>query len=271
MEELPSLNEHMIAAAREYLALGYRPIPLTPLSKAAAVKWKKFQRETPTEQDIDKWFSVGEPNIALLTGGGLLVVDLDEAGLLEEVKARFGDTPMTCQTPRGGTHLYYRLPPGEHLGNAVRIGDQPIDVRCEGGYAIVPWSRNAQGMAYRWAGSVVPVSELPIIDVSRLPKREEPKALSPVPVSENIAEMIQRARGYLAHVEGAISGQRGHDRTMRAAGILIQKFALSIEEALPLLREWNEHCEPPWSERELLHKLQDAYRLRFRSLRRDEP
>ena len=41
--------------------------------------------------------------------------------------------------------------------------------------------------------------------------------------------MVRRARAYLARVEGAVSGQRGHDRTMRAAGILIQKFGLTID------------------------------------------
>ena len=36
----------------------------------------------------------------------------------------------------------------------------------------------------------------------------------------------------------------------------------AIEQALPLFRLWNQTCEPPWSEKELLHKLQDAFRLR---------
>src|SRR5437763_726333 len=81
--------------------------------------------------------------------------------------------------------------------------------------------------------------------------------LRPVEPIEDADVMVRRARAYIAHVEGAISGQRGHDRTMRMAGILIQKFGLSIEQAWPLILEWNRQCEPPWSERELLHKLQD--------------
>ena len=77
------------------------------------------------------------------------------------------------------------------------------------------------------------------------------------------ARLVARARAYLVHIDGAISGQHGHNHTMRVAGILIQKFGLTIDEALPLILEWNQRCEPPWSEKELLHKLQDAYRLRF--------
>lgn len=69
---------------------------------------------------------------------------------------------------------------------------------------------------------------------------------------------IRRARHYLAKVEPAISGQGGHNRTYKAACRVMELFDLSVDEALPLLREWNETCQPPWTERELRHKLEDA-------------
>src|SRR5205807_5418559 len=92
----------------------------------------------------------------------------------------------------------------------------------------------------------------------------QPRRLQAIEFIGDSGVMIRRARGYIANIEGAISGYRGHDRTMRVAGVLVQKFGLSIEQAMPLFFEWNEQCEPPWSEKELLHKLQDAHRLRFR-------
>jgi len=53
----------------------------------------------------------------------------------------------------------------------------------------------------------------------------------------------------------AISGAGGHLATFAVARALIG-FDLSVPEALELLRRWNEsHCQPPWSEGELLHKL----------------
>jgi putative DNA primase/helicase len=61
---------------------------------------------------------------------------------------------------------------------------------------------------------------------------------------------------------GAVSGQGGHNQTFRAACVLVRNFALQVKEALPLLREWNETCQPPWSERELLHKLEDAEKVK---------
>ena len=71
--------------------------------------------------------------------------------------------------------------------------------------------------------------------------------------------MVRRARAWLACVEGAISGQSSHSRTFRVACKLThpfpQGFGLSFEQARPLIKEWNEQCEPMWSDAELTHKL----------------
>lgn len=67
-----------------------------------------------------------------------------------------------------------------------------------------------------------------------------------------------RARAYLANMPPAISGQQGHNQTFWVACQLVQGFGLSTEEALPLMQEWNRECQPPWSDAELRHKLEDA-------------
>ena len=72
------------------------------------------------------------------------------------------------------------------------------------------------------------------------------------------ATVIKRAREYLAKIDPAISGQHGHDITYRAACTLVIDFDLSIDEARPLLEEFNERCQPPWTEAELDHKLESA-------------
>jgi P4 family phage/plasmid primase-like protien len=71
-------------------------------------------------------------------------------------------------------------------------------------------------------------------------------------------ELKPRARLYLDKVPPAVSGQGGHNQTFKAACVLVRDFTLSPEEAMPLLKEWNERCQPRWSEKELWHKLQDA-------------
>ncbi len=69
----------------------------------------------------------------------------------------------------------------------------------------------------------------------------------------------ERARRYVRKCEPALSGQKGHDRTFIAARIVRYGFNLSEVESLALLQEeHNPRCEPPWSERELLHKIRQA-------------
>jgi hypothetical protein len=256
----------MIDAALEYWRLGYSPIPLRPGSKIAAVKWKPYQLRPPTEDEVVGFFAAGEPNIALVTGNGTVVVDVDDPAFLDQVIEHCGDTPQRTLTPRGGLHLWYGMRRGVHYGNSVKIKGKPLDLRCEGAYACAPWSRNADSVAYQWLGAVLPVNELPLIKVSWLRESKRPQ-LTPDPIdpSADLGLLVQRARGYLATVEPAISGQQGHNRAFRAACILVVKFGLSFEQAWPLLTEWNRLCEPPFSDKELVHKLEDALKKRGQS------
>jgi hypothetical protein len=73
--------------------------------------------------------------------------------------------------------------------------------------------------------------------------------------------VAERARAYMAKVPPAVSGQGGHKQTYKAACKLVLGFGLSPDEALPLLKEWNEPCQPPWDERDLVRKLREADKL----------
>jgi hypothetical protein len=78
------------------------------------------------------------------------------------------------------------------------------------------------------------------------------------PTGHNRARVIELARKYVAKMDPAISGEGGHDRAFHTACTLVLGFGLSVDEALPVIAEWNVSCQPPWSERDLLHKLNDA-------------
>lgn len=69
---------------------------------------------------------------------------------------------------------------------------------------------------------------------------------------------VQRAKAYLKKMDPAISGQRGHNTTYHVAMVLIEGFGLSKDEAWPLMFEYSQRCDPPWSEKEIDHKLDDA-------------
>jgi hypothetical protein len=74
------------------------------------------------------------------------------------------------------------------------------------------------------------------------------------------ANVIERARRYLAAAPPAVSGQHGDLLTFRICCRLVRGFALSDTDAMAVLAEWNTRCQPPWSERELRRKLQHAQR-----------
>lgn len=251
-----------IGIALDARAKGLVAIPCHPGTKVPAVKWKPWQATMPPLDLQRAWFADTRVNVAIITAG-LVVFDCDDPAKADLVLAACGDTPHKVRTPRGGLHLGYRKRAGVAVTNQVKIKGLPIDIRTDGGLEVIPTSRTDRGR-YEWIGpGLLPPALLPVAKVGWTRTRVR-RALHTVTPVDDADVMARRARAYLAHVEGAISGQRGHDRTMRVAGILIQKFGLSIERAWPLITEWNETCEPPWTDVELLHKLRDAERLKDR-------
>ena len=73
-------------------------------------------------------------------------------------------------------------------------------------------------------------------------------------------EPLARARRWLATRQPAIQGQQGDTHTFATACALVRGFELSDDEAVELMRPWNETCQPPWSESELAQKVRSARR-----------
>ena len=73
-----------------------------------------------------------------------------------------------------------------------------------------------------------------------------------------VPSLIERARAYVTKFPGAVTGSNGHGQTFAVATALAHGFALGEVDAWPLLAEYNQRCSPPWSERELRHKLASA-------------
>ena len=69
----------------------------------------------------------------------------------------------------------------------------------------------------------------------------------------------KRILAYLAACPGAVAGSGGHAQTFTVAVGLVNGFSIEPEVALALLLEhYNPRCEPPWSEKDLRHKVQSA-------------
>ena len=73
-------------------------------------------------------------------------------------------------------------------------------------------------------------------------------------------DRVERAQRYLAAVPPAVTGQHGDLLTFRVCCRLVRGFALTDTDAARVLSEWNDRCQPPWSDRELRDKLRRARR-----------
>jgi hypothetical protein len=71
----------------------------------------------------------------------------------------------------------------------------------------------------------------------------------------------ERCRLYLERVPDAISGQGGHNATLRAAAECY-RFGLSESDAWAVLQWFNgAKCQPAWNERDLRHKLREGKKV----------
>jgi hypothetical protein len=59
-------------------------------------------------------------------------------------------------------------------------------------------------------------------------------------------------------MEPAIAGSHGHTALFNATRALVHGFGFTPGEARPFLDEFNQRCQPPWSEGELNHKLRSV-------------
>lgn len=168
--------------------------------------------------------------------------------------------------------LYYVSAPVETQQHRLPDRSMIAELRSTGGQTVFPPSTHDAGEAIEWDQDGDPSNVEPnqlsqavgglvdavrdLLGCDRPPPNSNGDARSEQTIDR--AAIIDRARRYLAAIPPAISGQGGHDQTFYAACKLLHGFALSIEEASPLLAEWNLSCQPPWNEKELRHKLEDA-------------
>lgn len=71
-------------------------------------------------------------------------------------------------------------------------------------------------------------------------------------------KMARRIAKYLDKIDPAVSGNGGHNQTFRVACLLVHQFELSDLDAMPLLKSYSQRCSPPWSDKDLRHKLASA-------------
>lgn len=122
-----------------------------------------FKEATDDPAQIKRWWSKWPTaNIALATGGGIAVFDIDGAEGFAEFQAfvaQHGRVPetLTSQTGRG-VHLVFATRDGAPSVRSAARGK--VHVRGEGGYIILPPSNHISGRKYQWIKKV-PLATLP--------------------------------------------------------------------------------------------------------------
>lgn len=143
----------------QYIKKGWSVIPVGRDKKPLITSWKEYQTRLPTLEEVKNW---PKGNIAVITGpvSNLAIIDLEKEGLEYAAKRRLF-SPVTVKTGRG-KHYYFKHP-GEKIKTLHTIGNiKGLDVRGDGGYALLPPSVHESGVKYQWLnGWNAPLPEFP--------------------------------------------------------------------------------------------------------------
>ncbi len=203
---------------------------------------KEWQNLDATIDRIRHWFAQGL-NFGLITDR-VAVLDFDDKGPAREFCVQNRSHIKTIVETRRGIHFYFR-----NEGQIRNTIGTP-DVRGIGGYVVSPGSVVGDHL-YRFVDGYdeIDPGKMEPLRAAWLPKRDS--------VGAARGRITDGAR-YIMHIH-AVSGEGGHNATFRAA-CKLRDSGMSEAEALAAMVEWNKtNAEPPWTVKELLHKVRSAF------------
>lgn len=246
-----------------YHRRGWCIIPVRRGTKQAAVKWKRYQTERPSEQMLRRWFRNGQHVPAVILGeisDGLACRDFDDLAAYEQWAAAWPDLAATLPTVETGRgrHVYFKTDNPVYL-DLGDVGELRGDSKhC----CMVPPAVHLSGKPYRWL--VALPDELPVIDpfLSGLAgTAKQPTALQKTPEEDGglLKEDGSRRVGVVLSDDDARRVREATEATIPARarqrndGIFefarrlkgIPALADKPAEALkPLVREWHRQALP---------------------------
>jgi hypothetical protein len=244
----PEKPSHLLDSALRVAGLGLRIHPLR--GKHAIVEdWPA--KASADSKTIQGWLTDGEHNYGIVCDA-VAVIDTDTAEMTAWWEEKMPQTPWRVRTPRGGRHFYYRSVPG--LRNAVKA-HRGWDVRAGGRGYVVGAGSIVDGKAYELLGEET--LDLPPFDPAWLPAEAVETTALPV-IAMPPRGRIRDVRSYIRRII-SVEGQRGSDACFRVACVLRDE-GKTPEEVLEYMLKWNEECAlPPWTVKELVHKIRDSY------------
>jgi hypothetical protein len=179
-------------------------------------------------------------------------IDIDNQALIPRFEDKYGKHGLDCittivATPRGGRHYY-----GSNLVRNEQ--NDGWDVRGVDGYLAGVTSRTREGI-YRCLTEIVPVSELREFPAELFGRKQRVAG-----IRNHTRTQIEDINNLDAYIDGVIARYEGrHNTTFKLACRLCDAGRSEIE-AFALMIEWNRtNADPPWTTRELLHKVKDAF------------
>jgi hypothetical protein len=220
-------------------------------------------------------------NIGVLLGdcsGDLVAIDIDEDQLVD-VFLRLNPSLANSLRTRGqrGCQIWLRMAtenyPQRKTDLKFKDGRKFCEWRGGGGCQSVIFGRHPSGNDYQilvdTPAPQISFDEIVWPEGLALPWNQHSAEPQNGNAQQQPAPSLDhnRIRAYLAKASPAISGQNGHGTTFRVACALAWGFALDPEQALPFLSEYNVRCEPPWTEKDLRHKLDNALKVQHKKPR----
>lgn len=253
-----------------YRQRGWYCVPLKPQSKSPSRRdWTNLRLEPEVfPQGCNIGIILGEPS------GWLVDVDLDCPEAIELADQYLPPTPAITGRPSSPKSHRWYIATGATTQKHTdpNDGSMIVELRSTGGQTVVGPSIHPDGEPYdvldaepaivpapMLAACVKALADAVIVKrgVNIQVARPEPKS-SPVG-SQHHDDVEARAIAYLAVMPPAIAGSGGHSQTYAVATALVHGFGLDTDRALAILAaEYNPRCSPPWSDRELQHKINQA-------------
>jgi len=142
---------------QEYLNRGFSLIPLKNNSKVPAIRWKKYQYRKASLEEIEKWFTTfDDPNIALITGKELIIVDLDDILKFPELKKLLPDIEKTTRVKTKKHFQFYFSNNGHKIRSTNNLFGLGIELKGYGSYVVAPPSK-IDNSTYHF---IIPLSQI---------------------------------------------------------------------------------------------------------------
>lgn len=168
----------------------------------------------------------------------------------------------TDEEGRRGAHIYFRNPGG--IDSNINNLAPGVEVKVNG-YVVCAPSPHACGTSYAWGKGNGPDKQLPDLPeawVRVIYGHQKATPQTPVSIDLTPADLdsaIEQARVSVRQLEPSVAGENGHGAAWLAAVTVVRGYCLPEPDAFTVFNEeFNNRCEPAWSQREILHKLKQA-------------